>query len=333
MRHIANGFWHGATGHASRILIPCLVQRGVLNAGNFLPVSTLQLNLHRRRGPLKHMVLDYPEIVRDPQIGLPDGIAQIETAIWDWAPLLRSVSLAAAKRNGTIAQARKFVMAAPGDDEPERASLLAVFDAYEGNPEAAWERLTELAAANPEHAMTWQRLSHAYWLGRKFGKAVEAAEQAAALGKGVPMLQAWCGMVLIRTRKHRRAARLLARADAAETGFPIIPALLAQALDAEDAPEEALAAVDRALVLAPMDGEFTMQRAALLDRLDRLPEAVAGLERMVELYRAPGKMFRTIVDMLTRMGETDRAEAMVRLCQERYPDHPITRRMVEDHAA
>ncbi|MFK7942124.1 MAG: hypothetical protein AB8B85_04295 [Paracoccaceae bacterium] len=333
MHHIANGFWHSATGHASRILIPALVQRGVLTAANFLPVSPLQLSLHRRRGPLKHMVMEYPEIVRAPDVGLPDGIANIDTAIWDFAPLLRSVSLTAAKRSGAIKQARLMLQSAPVEDVPEQASLLAVLDAFDGDVEVAWEKLTSLTKAHPEHVMTWQRLSHAYAISKKFGKATEAAEQAAALGKGIPMIQAWCGMLLLRTRKHRRAARLLARADAPGIGLPIIPALLAKALDGEDAPEEALAAIDRAISLAPMDGEFSIQRSALLDRLDRLPDAVAELERMVELYRAPGKMFRTLVDLLTRMNQPARADDMVRICQERYPDHPITRRMIADRAA
>ncbi|MEM1299412.1 MAG: hypothetical protein AAGH68_09030 [Pseudomonadota bacterium] len=333
IRHFANGFWHGATGSAGRILVPMLIQRNVLTAANFLPVSPFQLGLHRRRGPLKHIVLEFPEIPKTPEIGLPDGIANIETAVWDFAPLLRGVSLVGVRRSGAIVQARTLVKRCDIDDEPERESLLAIFDAFEGETGKALEALTRLAAAHPDHAMTWQRLSHAAMLSRNFQAALEAAEQAALHARKAPMVQAWCGMCLLRTRGSRRAVKVLTRADAFETGFPIIPSLLAQALDAEDAPEQALEALDRAIALGPMEGGFAMHRAQLLEKLDRLPEAVATLERMVELYRAPGKMFRQIVDLLTRMGDRERADHMLQLCQERYPDHPATRRMLEERAA
>ena len=43
LRHVTNAFWHGPNVGSSRLLVPALVETGVLNARDFLPASRVQL--------------------------------------------------------------------------------------------------------------------------------------------------------------------------------------------------------------------------------------------------------------------------------------------------
>lgn len=322
LRHVVNGFWHGPGSPMARLLIPVLLESGVLHAGNFLPVSAAQLGLQRRRGPLKLIATDFPGLDAVPGTTLPRAVGTMETALWDWAPLLPALSVTAAVRKGLVARAAEE-LSQPGstEEEAEHSSLAAVLDAHRGEPERAVEQLTALAASHETHAMTWQRLSHAHWQARRFGRAAESASRAAAL-QPWPALQAWAGMTLLRVREYEHAVEHLAQAHAALPGWPSIAGLLGQALRQADRQDEALTAADHALELAPMDSEFALLRAQLLDGSGRTSEAVAVLERIVAMQRASGKVFLTLIEMLQQQGNAERARAVIEIAHARIPRHP-----------
>ena len=323
LTHIVNGFWHQPGAPTARVLVPVLVESGVLTEANFLPISAVQTGLQRRRGLLKLLNTDFPGLDTLSGITVPHALGTVETALWDWAPLLPALSMTAAVRKGLVERAAEQLSRAkvgPGD-EPELASLAAILHAHGGDPERAVHELTELAGRNETHPMTWQRLSHAHWQARKFGKAAETAAHAATLADW-PALRAWAGMTLLRVREHDQAVGQLAAADAALPGWPWVAGLLSQALQRAGREDEALAAVVRALELAPMQVEFAMQRAKLLDGAGRTAEAVAVLERMVEVQRAPGKLFLALIDMLQRQGDAERVRATIETAHARIPRHP-----------
>lgn len=321
--HVVNGFWHAPEAPLARLLVPVLVESGLLDASAFLPVSALQLALQRRRGPLKLIASDLPGLHDVAGVEVPRTIASLEAALWDWAPILPSVSVGAALRKGFVARAaeRLGAMHVEPSDEAERESLAAIMHAHAGDPDRAAAELAALAERNSDHAMTWQRLGHAHWQARRFGKAAEAAEQAAGIAP-LPALRAFAGMALLRVRRADEAAAHLAAAEAALPGWPSVPGLLSQALSRAGRGAEALDAADRAAALAPMEVEFAMQRARLLDAAGRTGEAVEVLQRMVEVQRAPGKLFLTLIEMLQRLGRADRARATIEIAHARIPRHP-----------
>ena len=335
VHHVTNAFWHGPNVGSSRLLVPALVETGVLNAHNFLPVSRVQLNLHRRRGPLKHLVTRYPEIFKMPGVGVPTSLATVDTAVWDWSPLMRSASIAADVKKGTVGRIREVLDGAstPPELELERASLQAVLRGFDGEMDAAIVMLSGLAERHPDDMMVWKRLSHAHWYARDFEAAAEAAEQAVRAAPDVPVIHAWAGMIQIRLRNWDPAVSHLTRADAAGLGFASIPAFLAQALLGAGRADEAIAAIDRAMTLAPMEPDFAMTRADALTRVGRLPDAAEALWQMVERERAPAKLFAQLIEVATKMQDAAAIDRIIATVQERFPDHPMTAKLVARHVA
>lgn len=87
LRHIANGYWHGATGGLARNIVPLMIELGWFNQTNFLPVTVLQRALQRRRGPVKTLIRDLPGLSETPGIDLPESMGRLETMTWDCTPV------------------------------------------------------------------------------------------------------------------------------------------------------------------------------------------------------------------------------------------------------
>lgn len=334
LRHVANAFWHGPSAGVARLLVPALVEVGLLTPGNFLPVSRLQLNLRRRRGPLRQLVTEFPEIMRLPDVDLPKSVGDLDAAIWDWELLLRGASLKSAIQKGEISRSRQQLLDAEinSDDAPEQASLLAVFDAFEGK-DGGIERLEDLAGETPDHVMTWQRLGHARFLARDFQGAAEALDRAADLAPDVPAVLALAGLMQLRMRRNGLALKALSAAYQDDIGLPCIPGLLAQALEADDQTEAALQTVERAEYLAPMEPDFALQRARLLETLGRHEEAIVALQRMVDCLRATARVFAALVRLQVLAGDADGAQETIRIAQERFPSHPSMQQLSIENAA
>lgn len=324
LRHIVNGFWHAPTLPACRAVVPFLLENGVLHDRNFLPSTPLVRGLATRRGPLKALVRDYPELAVMPGLTVPRAVGAMEPVLWDWAPLMRSFSLLAEIRRGSVARFAEIVAALPDDPATaiERRSLLAFYQAISGRAGAAIECLSALALRSPHDAMVHQRLSHALRIVRDFTGAAEAAARAAALAPDWPVLRTWAGLSLLRARQHDRAAGHLRIAAGCRIGLPSVHALLAETLQNIGDRDGALAQIRVALDLAPLEVGAAMRIARLLDQAGRPSDAAGHLTALVAADRAPAKVFLLLVGLLERAGKIGEATEMAREARRRSPDHP-----------
>lgn len=334
LKHMLNAFWHGPNTGAARTAIPGLLGIGVLDEKNFLPITTLQQDMHRRLGPVRNFVASFPGIIAQAGVRQMPALGCIDTMVWDWGVLLRSVSITAATRKGDVAFMRtRLHTLDPARDPAEFQSLEAVLSSYDGDPSAAADRLATLTEQHPDHPMTWQRLAHALSRAKQFVAAADAADEAVLRGKGAPAFAAWAGLAHLRNREFERAIALLTEAEEANLAFAAIPAALAEALARTHNNTDALISIDRACALAPAEADFAMRRSQILEALGRQEEAIHTLTRMVERHRAPGKLFRRLVDLMRDEGDHESAGRMIEICQERYPDHPLTRKMLAEQVA
>jgi tetratricopeptide (TPR) repeat protein len=167
------------------------------------------------------------------------------------------------------------------DAAGEAASALASLAIDEARLDDA-EQIVEDASRDPEQAQTllWQRARIAEERGRK----MDAARLYLGIGAGPRTLAA-----------QLRAYRLLREQGAAEMADMLVDDFLAaepadtadvtsgiaSILVEEGRGKEAIALVDRALDVLPDDG-LRLARGFLLERLDRVPEAVAELRKVAE---------------------------------------------------
>jgi len=163
----------------------------------------------------------------------------------------------------------------------EAASALASLAIDDGRLDDA-DRLVTEASRDPEQAqaLLWQRARIAEERGRK----MEAAQLYLGIGAGPRTLAA-----------QLRAYRLLREQGAPEIADMMVDDFLAaepadtadvtsgvaSILVEEGRGKEAIALVDRALTVLPDDG-LRLARGFLLERLDRVPEAVEQLRKVAE---------------------------------------------------
>lgn len=323
LRHIANGFWHGATGGLARNVVPLMIELGWFNHTNFLPVMPFQRTIQRRRGPIKSIHSDLPGIATLQGVVLPDSLFRMETAIWDFSPMLRSLSINAAVRTGAVGQLLKVLERAEvsSDLQADLESQQSILRVFQGGGAEAAQALETLAKFNPDRWQIWQRLSHAHWVARDIEPALEAALRALACLPDAPVLRAWAGMIQLRAKAYNAAIENLRLADAAETGLPCIPAMFAHALKDAGDPEAALDTLRRARALAPHEAETAMFEARLLNQAGRPHEAVAELLKLVEWHRATGKVFILLVGLLRQIGDGNLAAEVATIGAQRFPNH------------
>lgn len=335
LRHIANGFWHGPAAALARTVAPLMVELGWYDHSNFLPMSAFQRYIDRRRGPARTLSTDLPGIDRCDHIAVPNSLPRLETAIWDWAPLLRSASTKTAARTGAVSRTMAHLREAnPGSDRAwERASQVAILQAFSGNSRSGCVQLETLAKNHPEDWQVWQRLSHLYWGERDLQRAADAATRALDCLVDAPVLMAWTGMISARCRQWDEAITLLRDADSADIGFPNIPALYAEVQDATGDQKSALATIRRARRLAPEDPQMAIFEAGLLERSGKLLEATRVLETLVEWQRATPNAFVQLVSLLRQTGDTARAAEVARIAELRFPDKPAIIALRQDLVA
>ncbi len=331
-RHIANGFWHAPSIPAAKSVVPFLIVTGHLTPRNFLPASRLQLSLLTRRGPLKSLFVDFPDLIDTAEgAKLPVALGAMEPVLWDWAPLMRSISITAEVRRGTIARFTEALTGAPDDPRhrSERESLLAIFSAFGGETDAGAARLEELMAEFAEAPMVHQRLSHAHWLARRFRKAALAADRAAGLRPNWLALRTWAGQTALRIREYDRAREHLEAAATVDAGLASVHALLAECCDRQGDPK-ALSEAERAIDLAPLEVEHVLRIARLLEKADRPDEAIEHMMPVIAAQRAPAKLFVQAINLLEKMGLTSDAGDMIAEAHARIPGHPALEKLSED---
>ncbi len=164
---------------------------------------------------------------------------------------------------------------------PDAASALASIAIDEKRFEDA-ERLVDDAARDPEQAAgaRWQRAR----IAEESGNKADAARLYQAIDTGPRALGAQLrAHALLREQGAPEMAELLLDDYLAETPGDTVDVVsgIAASLVEEDRGDEAIALVDRARAVLPGDG-LLLARAFLLERLDRVPEAVADMREVAE---------------------------------------------------
>lgn len=335
LRHVANGCWHGPASGLARSIMPLLVELGWFDHRNFLPVTPLQKAYQRRRGPVRVLMDGLPGLEQLQDIDLPESIAWLDPAVWDWAPLFRSVSTKAAARSGAIRQTMEHLhKLRPGAvPDADYVSQCAILEAFAGDTRLAVQQLETLGRERSGDWHVWQRLSHVCLMERRLQQAGEAASRALECLPDAPVLIAWAGMIGLRRRQWDSALNLLREADHADIGFPGITALLAEAENANGNHDLALATIRRARRFAPEDARMVMFEAELHERSGNLVAASNALESLVTYQRATSRVFVRFTALLARLGDTSRAAEVARIAQKRFPDHPGIAALGKDLAA
>lgn len=329
-RHIINGFWHSSGVASARLVVPLMAESGLLGAHNFLPIHPIHLAMQRRRGPLRLLFEEFGALAGMDGIKIPIGIGSLDLAVWDFAPLMRSISFQALRRQGAIAKAAETLatLDQARADPAEADSLAGLFQGFDGDPDTATETLRRLTNRDDATAMTWHRLSHAQWLARRFRKAALAADKARELAPDWPILRLWGAMIALRLRKPEDALDLLANVHL--PGLPSLPYMRAQALAKVGKLPEAIAAIEEAAKLAPLEVEYAMLAAKIYTEAGDLDCGIGHLLRIVDMQRAPGKLYVQLIDLLDAHGRTAAAEAMRTEALARAPSHPAVVAMAED---
>lgn len=168
-----------------------------------------------------------------------------------------------------------------GDTSEEAASALASLAIDEGRLDDA-EKLVEGASRDPEQAqaLLWQRAR----IAEERGQKMDAARLYLGIGAGSRTLAAQLRAYrLLREQGAPEMAEMLVddflAAEPADTAD--VTSGIASILVEEGRGKEAIALVDRALEVLPDDG-LRLARGFLLERLDRVPEAVAELRKVAE---------------------------------------------------
>ena len=333
-RHIVNGVWHCPTVPEARSMVAYLIRTGALGDRDFLPSTPVARGLLTKRGPLKALLQDYPDLATLPG-GVPAAIAAIEPVLWDWAPLMRSVSPLAAARGGTLVRFVQAIAALPDDPSTavDRDSLLALYQAFAGPARTAIDRLRALAGQAPDQAMIQQRLSHALWIARDHDGAAKAAARAADLAPDWPAMRAWAGLMLIRTQAYETAAAHLRAAAQPRLGLASVHALLADALRRLGDRDGALIEMRQALDLAPLEANYAITMAQLLDQAGQPDQAIGHLRPVFLAQRASVRLVLLLISLLHKSGRTDEATEIARRSPSRIADHPSLAGLAKDLAA
>ncbi|MEM7190202.1 MAG: hypothetical protein AAF439_11375 [Pseudomonadota bacterium] len=324
LRHVINGLWHHPGVQGAQIVPAVLVASGWLASENFLPFGPAQMALHQRRGPLKALLTDFPALTMLDGIQVPIALANLEPLTWEWAPMMRALSVQAQARRGAVARMQVLLNKLPDDQatRTERIGIGAMFDAFGGDADCAADVLTAETKNTPEDPLLWQRLSHAHWIARRFGKAATTARTAAEHAPDWPVMQAWAGMCLLRVREPEEALSFLEGPATANVGLPSLPWLCAQARAMTGDIEGGLADVGTALSLAPLEVDYAMFAARHLHAKGESRAAADLLQKLVAAHRAPGKLFLQLIDILNEMGESAEAASTALVAQTRVPKHP-----------
>jgi ABC-type polysaccharide/polyol phosphate export permease/Flp pilus assembly protein TadD len=139
------------------------------------------------------------------------------------------------------------------------------------------------AALDPADASVLRHLSAALFALDQGEQAVALALQALALAPGDRLSAFHATELLLRTERFDEAAAIILDAVAAHASDPVALRLLSATQMLRGRTEDALTAIDRALVFAPAMVEYHLHRGNLLYRLGHLDEAAEAFGRAAAL--------------------------------------------------
>lgn len=342
-RALVTALWMRGDVAAMRRMLPALVIAGGLDKQQFLPAQPGVLALaggRIARHKLEETTLEGVSLAPLLELVPPEGLEVLnglragaaDPLWWDWEPVMARKLVAPSLRKGPAAafEATLEQALAAGDTSPALAGSFAMLRAHQGDTETALAVLDPLSRAEPHDAATLQRLSHVHWLRREWAPAAEAA-LGAVEADDAPAYHLWAGMCMLKRPDARvTAIAHLRAASEADTGLASAPALLATALERDGRPEEALAAIDAALLIAPGAARLIVTRAQLLRQTGRHADAMAALWRLIELEKAPMSAYPLLAELHLGAGETDTARAVLQRGLGHKPDSPQLNGMLRE---
>lgn len=323
LHHITNGFWHEPDGVLPRTVVGMLLELGVLNDTNFLPMSPAARKLRRRA--VRNAASD-PRLI--PLAALAPARSEALTSVpgldpimWDWGGMMRSFSVQSVQRHPHRAGYEKAL--GKLDDGPDADSLRAVYQSHIGNLAEGLRLLEGLARDHAGEAVVHARLSQLRHAARDAAPALEAARRVVELAPDIPAYRAWLGMMQIRLKDHEGAACTLGDVLAKGFRLPAIRGSLAQALHSSGQHDAALAELGLAIADSPSEQRFRFDRAAIHHVLEAPERALDDLNILFDMDKRAPKIIRLMVASLTGLGRD--AEALETLASglERNPDNDI----------
>ena len=228
----------------------------------------------------------------------------------DWSEGYRhlSGSLAAA---GERTKAIEFAIRA-SDLEPDRfefalhaGSLL--LDG--GRADEATRYLNRALEIDPQHPLALRALSGAKWALGQEGEALDLAMWASAFAPGDSELAIHAAELLMRTGRIDDALAVLASAAEQQPNDAALWRMISAAEAQRERPEAALAAIGRAISLAPEAAEYHLHSAHLFYQLGDFAAAADALNEAARLDPASHAAQRAGIDLLLAEGRMTDATA------------------------
>lgn len=200
--------------------------------------------------------------------------------------------------------------------EPDYAPhQLALGSAYleDGQALHAMQSLESASRLQPDMAEAWLRLSQAQHMAGDLNGAASSAEIALERMPGSQEALVLRGQIAL---EKGDAGEALGRAQTvlkSQPGNPEALYLLARALEKTNRPDEALAALDKAMPLFENPFPLKFERVKLLRRSSGLESALADIQELAVQHPRQPELFATLSDWLQEDGKEDHAIQAARL--------------------
>ena len=133
---------------------------------------------------------------------------------------------------------------------PENALQQAQAKERVGQLEEAIEAYQKIVSEDPQSVPAQSGLGRVYYRSRRFHEAAASFERALGIRPGEPETQRWLAMCYLRAKEPQKVIALLA--NQGQDKDPVwVHMLRARAYDAQDQTDQAIAELERALVLEP----------------------------------------------------------------------------------
>ncbi len=174
---------------------------------------------------------------------------------------------------------------------------------------------------HPRSAAAWGRLGMVLFAHDLHAESLPCLEQAERLDPSDARWPYYQGLILLLTRREASLAPLRRAAD--RSGKEVAPRLrLAEALLAQDRPDEAEAAFRQVLEMQPGNPRAELGLGQIAYRRGELPQSLAHLRSAAESPLAQKAARSTLAEVCERLGDAEGAETERRRVADLPPDQP-----------